>query len=563
MKSLRFKELSLLSRIEGRARRVSFDPRLTVIAGRNDTGKSSLIKSIYWAFGAEPAVVHPRWKGANVIASMKFTIDADDYTIVRFRRSFAVLDGAGEVLLRANSVTKELAPFLAQLLDFGLILTNREDVATVPPPAYAFLPFYVDQDAGWQNAFVSFASLQQFPNHRTDVIYYHAGIRPNEYYRLKAQQRDLELKKEAAETERKVLQSAVAKVNDTADSLGLETQTGDFEEAIALLLTELGALRERRREAAAELDRLLARRTVLDHEIAIAKRALEELDKDYKWVGKIDEDQIICPTCGTVHENSFLSRFAIVDDRESCRDFILATTQEYEALTGELSQSRRALAAVEGDLAKVSDALNIRRGDVRLGEVLQSEGRRVAAEILVERVRDFNQSIADIDGSLEQIAGALKKISEKSKKQEIEQYYFSHMARNLTRLNVNTVLLNTVERIDCKVRDTGSDQPRALLAYDYAVFNTIKRYSTSFLAPLVIDSPIQQDQDDLNARSMLQFIVENANPPDQVILGTVSMHGVDLRGGTLIELDEPLSLLRPEEFDSVNKEFDAFFDAIT
>lgn len=563
MKNLRFKELRLLSRLESKARRVAFHPRLTVIAGKNDTGKSSLIKSIYWSFGAEPAVIHPRWKSANVVSAMTFSVDGNDYTIVRFRRSFAVLNSTGDLLLRANNVTKELAPFLAELLDFGLVLTNRENVATIPPPAYAFLPFYVDQDAGWQNAFASFGSLAQFPNFRTDVTHYHTGIRPNEFYRLKARQRELEVQVEDAQAERKALQSAVDKVNETADSLGLETQTGQFEEAIGLLLTELAALRDKRRQAASDLDGLIARRTVLDHEIAIAKRALEELDKDYKWVGKVDEDQIICPTCGTVHENSFLSRFAIIDDRESCRDFILTTTQEYERLGRDLATARKVVADVERDLTKVAEALSVRRGDVKLSEVLQSEGRRVAGEILVQRVRDFNQSIADLNDSLTSIAERLKAISDKSKRQEIEQYYFTRMSENLTRLNVKTVPLNTVEKIDCRVRDTGSDQPRALLAYDFAVFDTIRRYSTSFIAPMVIDSPIQQDQDDQNARSMLEFIAEKATSNAQVVLGTVSMHGVDIGDGSLIELTEGLSLLRAADFEEISDEFNVFFDAVT
>jgi hypothetical protein len=563
MKSLKFKELRLLSRLENKARRVAFHPRLTVIAGKNDTGKSSLIKSIYWSFGAEPAVMHPRWKSANVVSAMTFLVDDDEYTIVRFRRSFAVLSAAGELLLRANSVTKELAPFLAELLDFGLVLTSRDNVAIIPPPAYAFLPFYVDQDAGWQNAFASFGSLSQIPNFRTDVTHYHTGIRPNEFYRLKVRQSELELQVEDAQAERKALQSAVDKVNDTADSLGLETQTGQFEEAIGLLLTELAALRNKRREAASDLDVLIAKRTVLDHEIAIGKRALEELDKDYKWVGKVDDDQIMCPTCGTVHENSFLSRFAIVDDREACRDFILKATLDYERIGRDLTKARKVVADVERDLEKVAEALTVRRGDVQLGEVLQAEGRRVAGEILVQRVRDFNQSIADLNTSLMSISKQLKEISDKSKRQEIERYYFARMSANLTRLNVKTVPLSTVEKIDCRVRDTGSDQPRALLAYDFAVIDTIQRYSTSFIAPLVIDSPLQQDQDDQNARLMLEFIAEKASSNGQIVLGTVSLHGVDIGDGSIIELTDELSLLRAAEFEEINREFNVFFDAVT
>lgn len=221
------------------------------------------------------------------------------------------------------------------------------------------------------------------------------------------------------------------------------------------------------------------------------------------------------------------------------------------------------IADVERDLTKVADALSVRRGDVQLGEVLRSEGRRVAGDILVQRVRDFNQSIADLNDALATVAGRLKAISDKSKRQEIEQYYFARMSENLRRLNVKTVPLSAVEKIDCRVRDTGSDQPRALLAYDFAVFDTIRRYSTSFIAPMVIDSPLQQDQDDENARLMLEFIAEKATSNGQVVLGTVSMHGVDIGDGSLIELTDELSLLRAADFEEINDEFNVFFDAVT
>jgi hypothetical protein len=38
----------------------------TVVLGENDTGKSCLIKSIYSAFGADPAKINPTWVDAKV-----------------------------------------------------------------------------------------------------------------------------------------------------------------------------------------------------------------------------------------------------------------------------------------------------------------------------------------------------------------------------------------------------------------------------------------------------------------------------------------------------------------
>lgn len=61
MKNLRLQTLYLVSDQEKAARIVKFDPHKTVVLGENDTGKSCLIKSIYSAFGADPAKTNEKW----------------------------------------------------------------------------------------------------------------------------------------------------------------------------------------------------------------------------------------------------------------------------------------------------------------------------------------------------------------------------------------------------------------------------------------------------------------------------------------------------------------------
>jgi predicted ATPase len=53
MKNFFLSEILIYSAKERKAKRVKFHPKLTVILGKNDTGKSVLIKSIYphyWTF---------------------------------------------------------------------------------------------------------------------------------------------------------------------------------------------------------------------------------------------------------------------------------------------------------------------------------------------------------------------------------------------------------------------------------------------------------------------------------------------------------------------------------
>ena len=125
MKRLIFEELLMMSTHEKSARRVIFHPEVTLIQGTNDTGKSSLMKTIYQTFGATPPNVHQRWVGAAVKSAVKFSIDGTRYTILRDGKTYALFDSEGGTLGTYTSVTKELAPVLASLFAFRLRLPLR------------------------------------------------------------------------------------------------------------------------------------------------------------------------------------------------------------------------------------------------------------------------------------------------------------------------------------------------------------------------------------------------------------------------------------------------------
>jgi hypothetical protein len=185
MPSFVLERLTLLSLREKRGRRFSFHPETTIVKGDNDTGKSSFLKSIYRCFGAEPARTHEKWKDARVISVLTFSLDGKTFHALQNQGRYSFFDDNREHTESFDSVTNGVAPYFAKMFGFGLRLPNRQNDLIVPPPAYLLLPFYVDQDAGWKNNWSSFAKLDQFANWKKDLAEFHAGIRPNEYYRAK------------------------------------------------------------------------------------------------------------------------------------------------------------------------------------------------------------------------------------------------------------------------------------------------------------------------------------------------------------------------------------------
>lgn len=109
--------------------------------------------------------------------------------------------------------------------------------------------------------------------------------------------------------------------------------------------------------------------------------------------------------------------------------------------------------------------------------------------------------------------------------------------------------------------ETGSDQPRALLAYYYAFAHTVREFSSALTAPLVIDSPVQQDQDPANAQRIIQFAVDNVPQGMQLVLGSVRLHDA-IYAGERIELVDKRRLLRAEEYDDVHAELEPLLNGL-
>jgi hypothetical protein len=114
--------------------------------------------------------------------------------------------------------------------------------------------------------------------------------------------------------------------------------------------------------------------------------------------------------------------------------------------------------------------------------------------------------------------------------------------------------------IDTRITGSGSDLPRALLAYFLSITQTIQSYGHYRTFPLVVDAPNQQEQDPENIRRMLKVFREHSPADAQLILGTVDDYGVEF-GGSIIEMNEPSFALRQDDYDEVSQVLAPYADA--
>lgn len=553
MKNFVLDELLLLSHVEKRARRLTFDRNTTLIVGENDTGKSSLLKSIYATLGADPHVTHPAWRLANVISVIRFSLDGKRFTAARSGDShYAIFDADDKVLGTFSRVTGELAPFLAELLDYRIKLPDREGKLITPPPAYLFLPFYVDQDSGWQRNWSSFARLQQLPgNWRKEIAEYHAGIRPNEYYLHRGELERLRHERGELATETQVLTNVRQRIQSDLPVAEFNLSFDDFQDELKALLAEaerVGLVEERYK---ATLVGLHTQRHVLDEQIGITLAALKELRADYEFAADKLGEHVDCPMCGATYDNNFAERFAIASDENRMNELLMQLQVDIKNLDGSIQDADERFGAARTEGVETQRLLATRNGEVTLQNVIASEGRHEVERVFKSNLDNYYMQIAELDRKVATTEAALKATVDRERERQIRDFYLTTMRRFLDNLDVRQIRELSFANIWTQVKETGSDLPRAMLAFYFSYLLTVRRFSSATFCPIVMDEPNQQGQDDENLPKMIQFILDEQPMGSQLILGLESLHGVEPKGKT-IELGVKNRLLLTEEFESVS-----------
>ncbi|SJM34429.1 hypothetical protein [Mesorhizobium delmotii] len=279
-------------------------------------------------------------------------------------------------------------------------------------------------------------------------------------------------------------------------------------------------------------------------------RSYTELGKDYTYASKA-EAEIFCPTCGTVHDNYFTHKFSILDDREACAQFLRDQHDRLVVVRKRAEKVETRLHDTDALIEKVSGTLAEKEGDLTLKEVIENASANMARGLFDSQLNDIRAEVDKRAGEIVEIDAEVKKLDDKKRRKEIEAYCAQLMIGFLRTLNVRKIDLDSASKIVRKVNDTGSDQPRAVLAYHLALMKTVIRFSSALTAPMIIDSPNQQDQDTTNVAAMIALILSSRPDNGQTILGTVRLHDQVVEDGDVIELVDELSALSPDQYPGI------------
>src|SRR5690606_18404922 len=153
----------------------------------------------------------------------------------------------------------------------------------------------------------------------------------------------------------------------------------------------------------------------------------------------------------------------------ACFEFLAESKQKLNVLTSQAVKAEADVHAADATLAEIQSTLDAKQGDISLLEVIESRGRRIASDVFVGQIDDLDIQIADLLGKIAKIEERLDELKNKKRRDEIVTYYSGFVLSYLDRLDVTNYSADDYTRLPARIGETGSDLPRALLAYFLAV----------------------------------------------------------------------------------------------
>ena len=544
MKSFRFVNIWLLSHRDRKARHVNFHPKKNLLRGRNHTGKTSLIRSLFETLGAKPQGKLEAWD-ENTACLVEFSVDERHFFALHQNGRRALFSANREMIV-ATSNFGEWSKKFCDVTDFNLVFTDKKESDIRPAdPACFFLPFYVNQDGSWQAEWNTFGGLKRFSSPWGSILEYFTGVCPPEYYRARAEKAQESKVLEEHRREYKLLERTIERFSRTLPLSGPKVSAENFSDEIALLTQEVNELNQRQevlRNAAVREQDLLSS---LEQQIRLADDALAAYDHDAKYLRAGDSDPLICPTCNAEHTKTFLDLLNFAEDARVLRELAGRLRDDANQVRRRCGTALAELSTLNGSYQRISKLLDTRKGELKFQDVVGSMGAESAFAA-------FEAERKHLQGAIDKALGVVDALEEKMKSlraakrtrailDDFRSYYMTgRIALQLPSVDASKMKLTG--RPDL----SGSGGPRSILAYYAALWRTCQGATGTYDVPVVIDSPNQQAQDDINLPAVLHFIAKELPKDMQLIVGLET--STDFPFDREIHLDVKYSMLREDQW---------------
>lgn len=515
MKEMYFNNILIADIVEKTAHFHKFKKGFNVVTSQdNHVGKSSLLKSLYFAMGAEIDFDNV-WNKNTKIYVVEFYIDEIKFRLARWQKAFALFRET-DLILTTKSVSRDLAREFEKIFSFAVYMANKKNnKIELAPPAFTFMPYYIDQDRGWSGLYESFSNINQYKKpDRIKSLYYHLGIYTRSTVELMAKRDTLKDKIEQLKAEeeksRITIESLYAEIQNLvpADSIEeLERNLLIPKERIALLVSRIGEIR----------NKIQSLETALyqhEHQLEV----IQEYRKIKDGVSvREDQDEIyICPKCGYSFDEEIYSIVRASYNLQNEDYMYKQIKQIISSIASELDKYKENYVSLMDELKQQEQAYDEKQDSYEV--YLRQRGLQDSVKHFTEQL---GKTIYKQDAYGKEIKEIDKELRKLPNKKEIEGNYIENVRLNIIKLDAWNSAYDGNIKLLKPIKAQGTLENKIILAQMMGLFQTMQYFRTNtILFPLVVDSPRAKEASHTSSKDILKLIFEMDYLP-QVILATV------------------------------------------
>lgn len=565
IKNLSFKQLTIVSNSQKSANQFNFHPQYNLITGNNNSiGKSTLAKLLLWTLGC--STHHDAtWKALDIRSLLVFSIDDNEYAVGRYN-DIIYTKHPHQNWKKFEKITGEYSKLFAEIVEFKVLLPNKNDTTKLetPPPAYYFLPFYIDQELGWTQTWNSFSNLQQYAKWKPEVIKYHTGYINLKYFEFLEEISTNQFERKAIEEKVNTIETSINVINEylPISPKVIALNSNELQELYKQVNQDLQILQEKQESFFKKISELNAEKIYFQSQLDLALVASQELDKDYQFsVENIEDDTISCPICGTKHDNSLINRASILSDKAEADTQVSTIKNKIAILNKNLAKNTETLAEIENEIQFINSKYdNLLSANEISPQNTPSIIEEIATSTIHNRVQktieESNIKIKKYDAEIRASKKEQASLLTKEEKEKLDSNFKLSLSSYIEKLDATAINLSNISSsLDYnKMHGNGgaAESTRGLLAYYYAVLKQIYNAQNEVFAPIIIDTPNQQEQAHFNYSKIIDFIKQYTPKTAQLIICAMDRPEIEdyKKHAHVILLDEN-KLLSSEKYSSL------------
>lgn len=471
-----------------------------IVSSTNGEGKSSLVKSIYYALGANLKSFPKGWNADNFIFQLEVFIDGNEFLIKRHNKVISVLDN-NEVKLFENFAEYYL--WFQEKLKMRLELVNKSsDKASLASVEALFSPMYIDQDKAWDGKLFkdSFESLGRYKSNDfpKNVFDYYLGISDSQIVDKESKKNEYLRQLELVNGRINQVQS-VYKTYRTKNKI-TETVPKDFKDLqkeLDFYITETDKFSIKITDKTGELSKEKINLDILNQDLEELKKLSSKIQERFS---EIRHECVYCHSILTRQQS--LTRLELEDNE-------LAIKSRIDSISQQIMKSKRIVQEKEEAIKHLQEQFNQYHERLtelkQLSDIDEYVNQNVLSELKKLEIQETSEksNLDKLIGDITKEIRMLKKeLNQRAKTIEGE---YEALKNELSILIGSTGITDKKFRNFDKLKGSGTNLNKDLLVIFLVYMNLIDSKSITSL-PFAIDSFVKNETDEKVLKKMFDAI---------------------------------------------------------